>query len=138
MYPSQNEMQSSTCQLVEDASAYWGMNARELDRAIRKDLGDRNIKVADIGVAGENLVRFASVRGKDAGRAADRCATGTITDFRNPEAVVVGGHGNPLLTCSSRPAQLSQSSGDRCYGRTRQGPYEKNMSDGDDIDEELQ
>ena len=77
---------------IEDASAYWGMNAREADRAIRKDLGDRNIKVADIGVAGENLVRFASVMSEDAGRAAGRCGMGAVMGFKNLKAIAVRGH----------------------------------------------
>jgi aldehyde:ferredoxin oxidoreductase len=77
---------------IEDATAYWGMNTREADRAIRKDLGDRNIKVADIGDAGENLVRFASIMSEDAGRAAGRCGMGAVMGFKNLKAIAVRGH----------------------------------------------
>jgi aldehyde:ferredoxin oxidoreductase len=77
---------------IEDASAYWGMNAREADRAIRNDLGDSNVKVADIGIAGENLVRFAAVMNEDAGRAAGRCGMGAIMGFKNLKAIAVRGH----------------------------------------------
>ena len=77
---------------IEDATAYWGMNTRDADRAIHKDLGDRNIKVADIGDAGENLVRFASIMSEDAGRAAGRCGMGAVMGFKNLKAIAVRGH----------------------------------------------
>lgn len=44
-----------------DASGLWGMKVFEAQEAIRKDLGDPDVKSMVIGPAGENLVRFANV-----------------------------------------------------------------------------
>jgi aldehyde:ferredoxin oxidoreductase len=76
---------------LRDASAYWGMDAREVDRAICKDFGDKKIEVSCIGQAGENLVRYASVMHDDAGRAAGRCGVGAVMGFKRIKAVAVRG-----------------------------------------------
>ena len=77
---------------IRDASAYWGMDTRQADRSIRKDLGDKNARVADIGIAGENLVRIASVMNEEAGHAAGRCGMGAIMGYKNLKAIAVRGH----------------------------------------------
>jgi aldehyde:ferredoxin oxidoreductase len=46
------------------------MNTREADRAIKKEIGDTNAWVADIGPVGENLVRFAGIANDDGDRMA--------------------------------------------------------------------
>jgi len=46
---------------IRDASKIWGKPTKEAQEAIRKELGDDKIKVAQIGPAGEKLVRFACV-----------------------------------------------------------------------------
>jgi len=74
-----------------DASAYWGMDTRESDRAICRDLGDRRIRVSCIGPAGENLVRFASIMHDEAGRAAGRCGVGAVMGFKKLKALAVRG-----------------------------------------------
>jgi len=76
---------------IKDASAYWGMDARECDRALVKDLGDKKIQVCCIGQAGENLVRFSAIMHDDAGRAAARCGVGAVMGFMNLKAVAVRG-----------------------------------------------
>lgn len=78
---------------VRDAAEYWGMNAREADRAIRKDVGDRELKVAAIGQAGERLVRFSAIMNDDAERAAARCGVGAVMGSKLLKAVAVRGHG---------------------------------------------
>ena len=47
---------------IRDASGVWGKDCTEAQTHIRDELGDPDIKVLTIGVAGENLVRFANVR----------------------------------------------------------------------------
>ncbi len=78
---------------IEDARSYWGMNAREADRTIRRDLGDNRIRVADIGQAGENLVRIAGIMNDEANRAAARCGVGAVMGSKNLKAIAVRGHG---------------------------------------------
>lgn len=77
---------------LKDATAYWGMNAREADRAIRKDLGEPNARVSTIGQAGENLVRIAGIMNDEAERSAARCGLGAVMGFMNLKAVAVRGH----------------------------------------------
>lgn len=85
------------CEL-RDASAYWGMNAREADRAIIKDLGDRSYKACTIGRAGERLVRFAAIMNDEADRAAARCGVGAVMGSKNLKAIVVRGHMQPKVS----------------------------------------
>ncbi|MEM1986649.1 MAG: aldehyde ferredoxin oxidoreductase family protein [Nitrososphaeria archaeon] len=77
---------------LKDASSYWGMDARKVDRAIKKDLGDPKVQVACIGPAGENLVRFAAVMHDEANRAAGRMGGGAVMGYKNLKAVAVRGH----------------------------------------------
>jgi aldehyde:ferredoxin oxidoreductase len=76
---------------IHSAKQYWGLNAREGDRAIRKDLGERDAKAATIGIAGENLVRFAGITNDEANRMAARCGVGAVMGFKKVKAVVVRG-----------------------------------------------
>ena len=57
--------------LFRDAEALWGKESFETEEAIRAEIGDSNVRVASIGVAGERLVRYACIsndRGRQAGR----------------------------------------------------------------------
>lgn len=92
---------------LKDASPYWGMDARQTDRAIRKDLGDKRIRVADIGQAGENLVRYACIMHDEAGRAAGRCGVGAVMGFKNLKAVAVRGHKEVPVTDPDRLKKLA-------------------------------
>jgi len=74
-----------------DAQPYWGMDARTADRAIRKDLGEAGARVAVIGQAGENLVRFAGIPNDEANRIAARCGVGAVMGYMNLKAVAVKG-----------------------------------------------
>lgn len=47
---------------IRDATHLWGKDTVETQREIRKELQDDHIKVACIGKAGENKVRFAGIR----------------------------------------------------------------------------
>jgi len=78
---------------LKSAEPYWGMNAREADQAIRSDLGDRAMKVATIGQAGERLVRYAAIMNDNAERAAARCSVGAVMGSKLLKAVAVRGHG---------------------------------------------
>lgn len=46
---------------LRDASHLWGLPTKEAQEQIRKELGDPAIRVAQIGPAGERLVRFACI-----------------------------------------------------------------------------
>ncbi len=102
---------------LRDASEYWGLDAREADRAIRKDLGDDRVRVADIGQAGESLVRFAAVMSDEANRAAARCGVGAVMGFMRLKAVAVRGEmkvpvadGDKLLEYTKQVVETIKSS----------------------------
>jgi len=76
---------------LRDARHLWGMKALECQNAIREELGDPLIKVAYIGPAGENLVRFASVM-NDLDAAAGRTGMGAVMGSKNLKAIACRGH----------------------------------------------
>jgi len=46
---------------IKDATHLWGKDTGETQRIIREELADDKIRIAQIGPAGENLVRFANI-----------------------------------------------------------------------------
>lgn len=67
-----------------------GLSPQEVQEAIRDELGDSEVQVMSIGVAGENLVRFANVRTgyKNAG---GRTGMGAVMGSKRLKAVAVRG-----------------------------------------------
>ncbi len=74
---------------IRDAGRLWGHDVYETDDALKKELG-RDVCVASIGPAGENLVRFASIM-FDRYRAAAKTGAGCVMGSKNLKAVVVRG-----------------------------------------------
>ena len=72
-----------------DAEYLVGLNAFDTEQAVRNDLG-RRFRVACIGPAGENGVRFASIA-NDGGRQAGRAGTGAVMGSKNLKAIAVRG-----------------------------------------------
>lgn len=87
---------------LRDATSYWGMNVRDSDRAVKKDLGETNAWVANIGPAGENLVRFATVSNDDGDRVAARCGVGAVMGSKRLKAIAV--RGTNKVPVSDEPA----------------------------------
>jgi len=90
---------------VENASHLWGKDTFETQTIIRNDLGDPDIKSLVIGVAGENLVRFANVR-TGMKNSAGRTGMGAVMSSKNLKAIAVRGttslefaHPTELLDC---------------------------------------
>jgi len=75
---------------LRDANHLWGKDCYETEDILIAELG-RGVKVACIGQAGENMVRFAAVM-NDHGRAAGRSGLGAVLGSKKLKAVVVGGH----------------------------------------------
>lgn len=75
---------------IHDASELWGMDTYETERAIKDGYGDKRIKVACIGPAGERQARIAGVM-NDRGRAAGRCGLGAVMGSKNLKAIAVRG-----------------------------------------------
>lgn len=75
---------------IRDASHLWGKSTYETQQMLREELGDEDIKIASIGIAGENLCRLANVRTgpKDA---AGRTGNGCIMGSKKLKAIAVRG-----------------------------------------------
>ena len=75
---------------ILDASDLWGRNTKETTDMIKEAHGDSTIRVACIGQAGENLVRFAAVI-NDYDRAAARSGMGAVAGSKQLKAIAVRG-----------------------------------------------
>ncbi len=75
---------------IRDASHLKGLDTVETQKRIRKELGDPRIQIASIGPAGENLVRFSSIR-SGLKSAAARTGLGAVMGSKNLKAVAVRG-----------------------------------------------
>ncbi|MCX6032997.1 MAG: aldehyde ferredoxin oxidoreductase family protein [Chloroflexi bacterium] len=75
---------------IRPAAHLWGRDVADVETAIRAELDDAKIRVAQCGVAGENGVLFAAVI-NDANRAAGRNGLGAVMGSKNLKAVAVRG-----------------------------------------------
>ena len=75
---------------VRDASKIWGKDTLESQEMIKAELGDNKVKVANIGPAGEKLVRFAAVL-HNMKHACGRTGMGAVMGAKNLKAVAVRG-----------------------------------------------
>ena len=74
---------------LKDAERLWGKSVGEATRLIKEELGE-DFNVACIGIAGENLVRYAGIF-NDAHRPAGRCGVGTVMGSKRLKAVAARG-----------------------------------------------
>ncbi len=75
---------------VRDAGHLWGKETLAVQGQLRRELGDKGIRVAQIGPAGEKLVRLACVL-NDVSRAAGRPGLGAVMGAKRLKAIAVRG-----------------------------------------------
>ncbi|HOV79038.1 MAG TPA: aldehyde ferredoxin oxidoreductase family protein [Bacillota bacterium] len=75
---------------IEPAEALWGKNTEETEVLLREKYNDDSFQVACIGVAGENLVRFAGIVCNSEHLAA-RTGMGAVMGSKNLKAIAVKG-----------------------------------------------
>nr|MBC7245377.1 aldehyde ferredoxin oxidoreductase family protein [Chloroflexota bacterium] len=75
---------------LRDARGLWGKDSYETQAAIRDEQKQFQLSIACIGLAGENLVKYAAVM-NDWGRAAGRTGMGAVMGAKNLKAIAVGG-----------------------------------------------
>jgi len=73
-----------------DARSLWGLTTGEAQERIRAELGDQLVRVAQIGPAGENLVRYACVV-NDLKDVAGRTGMGAVMGAKRLRAIAVRG-----------------------------------------------
>ena len=89
---------------IKDASGLWGKNTHEVTDLLKERHGDRKKgTLVSIGVAGENLVRFAGVCCENKNFAA-RCGMGAVMGSKKLKAIFVKGSGKISLADPGRYA----------------------------------
>jgi aldehyde:ferredoxin oxidoreductase len=98
---------------VLDAGDLWGLDTQEAQQKLQEKHGPRT-QVACIGLAGEKLVRYATItHGR---RTASRCGVGTVMGSKNLKAVAIG--------------RISESASQRTGGRGARGKLVPHDPDG--------
>ena len=92
---------------IRDATHLWGKETKETQETIRAELGDDRIATCLIGLAGENMVKYACIMSglKDA---AGRGGAGAVMGSKNLKAVAVRGHKLPKIADSERLKGIRQ------------------------------
>lgn len=96
---------------IRPADHLWGLTTAPLQAAIRQELGDEQVRVAQIGPAGENLVRYAAII-HDLNRAAGRNGLGALMGSKRLKAVAVRGTGTVPVADRARVAAIAKWLGD--------------------------
>ena len=81
---------------LKDASHLAELGAREAEDAIRDEMGNQKIRVAQTGLAGMNRVRFANIT-NNLGHFNGRCGFGALMGSKNVRAVAALGTGKLTL-----------------------------------------
>ncbi len=100
------QIQNNNIEIIE-ASHLWGLEIKKAQETIKKDLGNKTVKVAQIGPGGENLVRYASVV-NDMNHVAGRCGMGAVMGSKNLKAVAVKGNTKVPVKKPKRLKKLAQ------------------------------
>jgi aldehyde:ferredoxin oxidoreductase len=92
---------------IRPADHLWGLKTAPTQAAIRQELGDERVRVAQIGPAGENRVRYAAII-HDVNRAAGRNGLGALMGSKNLKAVAVRGTLQVPIADRSRVTQVAR------------------------------
>ena len=77
---------------IRPAIDFWGKGTQETEAILKKEFGNEQLKIASIGQAGENLVKYAAII-SELSHAAGRCGMGAVMGSKKLKAVVVQGTG---------------------------------------------
>ena len=91
---------------IRPAEGLWGLATGPAQAAIRQELGDK-VRVAQIGPAGENGVRYAAIM-HDVNRAAGRNGLGAVMGSKNLKAVAVRGTRNVPIADRKRVTAVAR------------------------------
>ncbi|UCB43587.1 MAG: aldehyde ferredoxin oxidoreductase family protein [Dehalococcoidales bacterium] len=98
---------------IKDARHLWGKTTLEVQKLIQKELGSTAIRIAQIGPAGENQVRYACIL-NDINHAAGRSGIGAVMGSKNLRAIAVRGHGKVPLADEKAVNAMAKALRDDC------------------------
>ena len=87
-----------------DAVNLWGKGCFTTETEIKEELGDKKVRVASIGPAGERLVKIACIT-HEYGKQAGRCGLGAVMGSKNLKALAARGTGEIGL---ARPDEFKE------------------------------
>jgi aldehyde:ferredoxin oxidoreductase len=90
---------------IRPAESLWGLDTYQTQSAVQTEIGQKNARVAAIGIAGENLLPFALIL-CDSGRVAGRTGMGAVMGSKKLKAIAVRGRGTIPLADPERYATL--------------------------------
>ena len=90
---------------LKDASHLWGKAVLETETAMREELGDKNIKTALIGPAGENQVRVACIL-NDITHAYGRSGIGAVMGSKNLKGIAARGKNPPAIADQAKIKEI--------------------------------
>ena len=104
---------------LRSAESLWGKTIRQTEEAVRHDLArhDRDLHIASIGPAGENLVKYACIT-SGLHREFGRGGGGTVMGAKKLKAIAVVGTGDLIVHDTERMMELSA----RLYRKLKASP----------------
>jgi aldehyde:ferredoxin oxidoreductase len=101
---------------IRDADHLWGLHTKESQERIRRELGDKLIRTAQIGPGGEKIVRYACII-NDLTNAIGRSGMGAVMGSKNLKAVATRGHESTKIADPEKIRELSKWMLDRVRER---------------------
>ncbi len=95
-----------------DAEGLWGLETGEAQAEIRRRLGDKRLRAAIIGPAGENLVRYACIT-NELKHFNGRTGMGAVMGSKNLKAIAVRGTKSPEFADRDAIIQMAKSGSQR-------------------------
>ncbi len=92
---------------IRDAGELWGQFTADSQEAIRRELGDDKVRIAQIGPAGEKTVRYACIV-HDLKYAAGRTGLGAVMGSKRLKAIAVRGHKRIGMADRERVGQVAK------------------------------
>lgn len=92
---------------IKDAGHIWGLETGEAQEIIRRENGGGSIRVAQIGIAGENLVKYSCII-NELKHANGRNGMGAVMGSKKLKAIAVKGSGRIPFADEERIKQISK------------------------------
>ncbi|MGH7846998.1 MAG: aldehyde ferredoxin oxidoreductase family protein [Candidatus Binatia bacterium] len=99
---------------IREAAHLHGKSATECEALIHSELADARVRVAAIGQAGENRVRFATISNE--GRHAGRGGVGAVMGAKNLKALALRGHEETPVADPAGVGTIAESMRQRSLG----------------------